>query len=141
MQTEIAKDIAFHGKVKLYVRCSAALALAFLLCALASKAYHGPYWRLAEAYVGDIFIVACLYFLLTLLRPQWSWMLKSFVIGGIAVAVEAFQASGIPEAWGLPKPFLYILGTKFDPTDFACYAFGLWCAYLCDRFLLKRLTH
>jgi len=140
MRAEISTNIAAFGKPRTYVHSAAALSLVFLLFALASKAYHGPMWRLADAYLGDTFIVACLYFFLTVLRPLWSWRLKILIIGGIAVAVEAFQASGIQRAWGLPKPFVFIFGTSFDPLDFACYALGLWWAYLSDRFLLKKLT-
>ena len=109
-----------------------ALALAFV-----SKFYSGPYWRFADAYLGDVFIIICLYFWLTIMCVNLSIVFKALMIAALATVVELFQLSGIPTRWDLPEPFVFILGSSFDPKDFIYYAIGL-CGAVGIDILLKR---
>ena len=115
------------------------MAMVLLLLALASKVYRGPYWQFSNAYVGDIFIVGTLYFILSFAAPGFPPIKKAFTIGMIAVAVELFQATGIPASWGLPEPFSFVLGTSFDPRDFMFYGVGLIVAIILDRWMSRKL--
>jgi len=110
----------------------------FLALAFWSKGYDGPHQRWVDAYVGDIFIVACLFYLLSLICPLWRTVIKFLIISGIAVAVESFQATGIPASWRLPEPFVFILGSSFDPLDFLFYGTGLLMVVIIDKGILKR---
>ena len=113
------------------------MAIVLLLLAFASKVYHGPYWQFSNAYVGGVFIVGTLYFMLSFAAPGWPPLKKALAIGMIAVAVELFQATGIPASWGLPEPFSFVLGTSFDPRDFLFYGIGLIVAILLDRWMSR----
>jgi hypothetical protein len=126
---------------KLNRRKAAILSLAFLALAFLSKFYSGPFWRFADAYLGDVFIVACLYFGLSFVFPRKKPIIKFLVIAVFAVAIEFFQATGLPAALQLPKPFVFILGTSYDEFDFVCYLFGLAIAILLDVLILQSRSH
>ncbi|RQW02123.1 DUF2809 domain-containing protein, partial [candidate division KSB1 bacterium] len=111
---------------------SFALALAF-----ASKYYAGPHQRFADAYLGDVFIVICLYFWLALLWPQLHVLTKFALIAGLAIGVELLQATGLPASLRLPAPFVFVLGTSFDQRDFLFYGTGLMVAVLFDLLLVR----
>ena len=112
-----------------------ALSLAFW-----SKFYDGPYWRFADAYLGDVFIVICLYFWLALFRPGLHILTKFALIAALAFGVELFQATGLPAALNLPEPFVFILGTSYNAFDFLCYGSGLLCAVFFDQLYMKFTT-
>ena len=105
----------------------------FLLFAVLSKLYRGPFWIFSDAYIGDVGIVACLYFGLAFIGPGLKPVYKLFIICAVAVSVESFQATGIPKAMNLPAPFVWVLGSRFDPVDFLFYLAGLLIAFFIDR--------
>ncbi len=109
-----------------------ALGLAFL-----SKYYSGPYQQFSVAYLGDVFIVICLFFWLALVVPRFSTLAKFIIIAAVACSVELLQLSGWPARLNLPEPFVFILGTSFDPKDFLFYAIGLSLAVAMDVRLVK----
>lgn len=112
------------------------LSLFFLALAFATKYYSGPYWQFSDAYLGDVFIVAVLYFWLASGFPRRHPFFKAATIFLIALAVELFQASGIPASWNMPEPFVFVLGSQFDFKDFIFYTLGLLMAVLVDWKLL-----
>ena len=116
----------------------ALLSLLFLASAFFTKFYSGPYWRFADAYLGDVFIVACLYFALSIVCESRGALFKFAAIAALAIVVELFQATGIPASLNLPKPFVFILGTSFDPKDFLFYFAGLCLAVVIDFLVVKR---
>ncbi len=122
---------------KMYKKASFLLSLVFLALAFLAKFYTGPCWRIADAYFGDIFIVACLYFALSFFQPSLKPLFKLSAIAALAVFVELFQATGVPASLNLPEPFVFILGTGFDPIDFFCYLVGLALAFLSDIAMIK----
>ena len=120
-----------------YKRKCLVAAIVFLALAFLSKLYSGPFWRIADAYFGDVFIVACLYFILSIIFTKIRPLLKFMAIALFATAVELFQATGIPASLELPRPFVFILGTSFDIYDFAFYAVGLMSAVGLDIYYLQ----
>lgn len=126
---------------KRYRLLSLLFLLLFLVAAFASKFYRGAGQVFAEAFLGDLFIVGCLYFGLGMILPKMAVWKKAGLIGLVAVLVESFQATGIPASWGLPAPFSFILGTAFDPRDFLLYALGIFVAVLIDIFFLNKRKH
>jgi hypothetical protein len=126
---------------KKYRLLSLIVLLLFLGAAFASKFYRGAGQVFAEAYLGDLFIVGCLYFSLGTILPKMAMWKKAGLIGLVAVLVESFQATGIPASWGLPAPLSFIMGTAFDPRDFLFYALGIFIAVLIDTLYLKKRIH
>jgi hypothetical protein len=111
--------------------------LLFLAAAFASKYYRGPGAAFSSAYLGDLFIVGCLYawlgFFCIRLRP----LMKAGAVGLFATLVELFQKTGIPASWGLPQPFTFVAGTAYDAKDFIFYFLGLVLAWGIDVRLRK----
>ncbi|RLD09341.1 hypothetical protein DRI50_12270 [candidate division KSB1 bacterium] len=116
-----------------YKKRSGVLSVIFLILAFLAKWYAGPFWHIADAYLGDFFIVASLYFCLSLILPGVGRTKKIVAVAALAVVVELFQATGIPRSLHLPKPFEFILGTRFDVKDFISYLAGLMLAAAVDQ--------
>lgn len=119
--------------VRAYKKRSVYLAVVFLALAFMTKWYAGPYRQFADAYLGDVFIVASLYYCLSIFAPGLSRTKKFAAVAALAVAVELFQATGIPGSLNLPRPFVFILGTGFDVYDFISYLAGLSMALVIDQ--------
>lgn len=115
-----------------FVTSAIALSLAFL-----SKYYNGPHFRFADAYLGDLFIVICLYFVLAgfILKMHIRQKLSSIAV--IACSVEFLQWTKIPAQLNLGEPFVFILGTSYDPQDFIFYGLGLTMAGLLDKTFIR----
>ncbi len=118
--------------VKVYRRAAIITSFVALALAFASKYYAGPYRHFSDAYLGDVFIVICLYYWLASAFPPLPILAKFSAIAVLACAVEFVQLSGWPARLDLPEPFVFILGTSFDPKDFLFYAIGLCLAVLVD---------
>lgn len=112
----------------------------FLLFAILSKLYQGPGMEFSAWYLGDVGIVASLYFLLSVVRPYWHPLLKALAVLAFATAVEIYQWTGIPLSWNLEGPGVHIFGTSWDPRDFIAYIAGLVIALIVDGPLQKRLS-
>jgi hypothetical protein len=82
---------------------------------------------------GDILYAVCIYLLVVLLAPRLSPAVVAAIASAWCAAVELFQLSGLPEAWGavLP-PVMLVLGTVFVPTDLLMYAVGILVAFAID---------
>jgi hypothetical protein len=124
-------------RVARYRRLCLAASFVALVLAFIAKYYVGPFERFADAYLGDVFIVICLYFWLAILAPQFSILSKFMVIAAVACCVEFLQLTGFPARLNLGEPFVFILGTSFDPYDFIFYALGLTSAVLLDVVLIR----
>ena len=112
--------------------------MVLLLFAIFSKVYHGPYRVFVDAYLGDVGIVGFLYFILGTVFIKLTPVWKFIIISIVATVVELFQLTNIPLQMQLPKPFIFILGTSFDPNDFICYFIGLIIAVFIDILLLGK---
>ena len=76
----------------------------------------------ASDIAGDVLYAAAAYLAVALIAPG----LPVLAVGGIAaawcVAVELFQLTGLPLAWGARfTPVMLLLGTVFDPRDIVVY--------------------
>ena len=123
--------------IRTYRLYAAVASIITLGLALWSKYYSGPYHTFADAWLGDVFIVICLYFWLALAFPRFTILIKFLAIALLATGVELLQLSGWPASLNVPEPFVFILGTSFDPKDFLCYAIGLTLAAVLDMWFLK----
>jgi hypothetical protein len=116
-----------------YRRSCVLSACAFIAIAFASKAYRGPAWRYSDAYVGDVMVVGFIYFVLSFFMISMSIRRKIIYVFGYALLVELFQATGIPNSWHLPAPFIYVFGSVFNFIDILAYLVGLALAGFLDR--------
>ena len=111
----------------------------YFLLALASKRFFGPFHQFANNYLGDLFIVGWLYFLVLIVFPKLKPAITAGIVFTMSVFVEMAQAHCLPLLPGLPSWVLFWTGTKFDPLDIAIYFAGAALAALTDL-LLRRST-
>jgi hypothetical protein len=108
--------------------CALAFALGF-----GSWLYRGPGRAFVRGYLGDVFVVAFLYFLVGV---AWraSIRARAFCIGLLAIAVELSQlVRHAPTGSTLNE---LTLGAFFDPYDLLAYALGLAAAVGYERYRL-----
>ena len=101
-----------------------------LLHFVTGSAYTGPFPTFVNGYMIDILLPLSAYFLLCLVEmPLFqSWAVKSAVVFGFGLAVEAAQYSGIS-----------LLGSTFDPLDIVMYAVGVLSAAFLDTVVFPRV--
>ncbi len=104
----------------------------FMGFAIASKLYRGPGMQFSAWYLGDVGIVASLYFALSVVKPIWHPLVKWLAVFLFATAVEFYQLSGIPLSWNLEGPVVHVFGTSWDVRDFIAYIAGLLIALAVD---------
>jgi hypothetical protein len=112
-------------------------AFVFLLFAICCKIYRGPFWQIGHAYLGDVGIVASLYFSVSLLRQRWRPIRKVLVVALFSLLVELLQLTNLPRNLALPDPVIFAIGAKYDPVDYLCYLVGLAIAFSLDRKFVK----
>ena len=115
------------------------LSFSFFLLALVSKRFSGPFHQFANNYLGDLFIVDWLYFLVLFVFPKLRPAITATIVLTMSVFVEIAQAYYLPLSPGLPSWVLFWTGTKFDPMDIAVYVAGAVLAVLIDL-LWRRVT-
>ncbi len=79
-------------------------------------------------YVGDMLVVAVVYFFLRIFVPEkYPWLPAAVFI--FAVAVEFSQYFCLADRFAITSPVLRtILGSVYDTMDIVCY--GVGCAFL-----------
>ena len=79
-------------------------------------------------YVGDILVVAVIYFFLRIFIPEkYPWLPAA--VFAFAIAVEISQRFCLVERLGITNPILRIvLGSVYDTADIFCY--GVGCIFL-----------
>jgi hypothetical protein len=120
-----------------YRKKATLFALAFLSFAICSKIYRGPFWRIGHAYLGDVGIVAFLYFLVALLCQKWQPIKRVVIVALFSLFVELLQLTHLPRNLALPDPVIFVIGAKYDPVDYLCYIIGLAIAFLLDSRFVK----
>ncbi len=92
---------------------------------------QGEWSALYSSYFSDIMIPFGYYFLLRLPESQWrflsGWETKAAIVFLLASAAETLQYLGIP-----------VLGSTFDPLDYAMYAIGAIFAAIVDTRIFAR---
>jgi hypothetical protein len=91
---------------------------------------------------GDALYAVTAYLAVVLLAPR----LPALAVGAIAaawcVAVELFQLTGLPLAWGGHfRPAMLLLGTVFDPRDLLVYVLTIVVAAALDLTLTRMSAH
>lgn len=91
---------------------------------------------------GDILYAALIYLLVVIVAPG----LRPITAGAIAlawcIAVELFQLTGLPDAWGSAfAPLMLVFGTVFAPEDLLMYAIGVVAAAAVDLVLGALASH
>ncbi|MGC5170008.1 DUF2809 domain-containing protein [Micromonospora sp. DT81.3] len=82
---------------------------------------------------GDILYAVFIYLLLVVVAPRRPASIVAAIAFTWCTAVELFQLSGLPEAWGAAfAPVMLVLGTVFSPTDLLMYAIGILIALALD---------
>ena len=80
--------------------------------------------RLIRPYIGDVLVVAVVYFFLRIFLPEkYPWLLAAIFV--FAVLVEFSQYLRLAERLGITNPALRILlGSVYDTKDIICYGVG-----------------
>jgi hypothetical protein len=113
-------------------------ALSLLLCAGVLVYYElgrGPGRTFVRGAIGDVLVVAFLYFGLAALT-RWRPRTRLLAVGGLAIATELSQL--VPRSVRSAAVELTI-GATFDPWDLVCYAVGLGLAWLLEAQVIRRL--
>ncbi len=90
---------------------------------------------------GDALYVVVVWGLVVMLAPR----LPAAAVAGIVlvwcIAVELFQLTGLPEAWGAAfPPVMLVLGTVFDPRDLLIYAAATAVLLVADLAVSRTVT-
>jgi len=82
---------------------------------------------------GDALYVAAVYAAIVLVLPRVRPLVVGVVAGGWSIAVELFQATGVPaELAERFRPLALVLGTGFDPRDLVVYVAAVVAAVALD---------
>jgi hypothetical protein len=91
---------------------------------------RGAPHRLYHAYASDLLLPLAAYFILCLAESRQPFLrdgrVKAAVVFGAASFAETMQGLGVP-----------LLGSTFDPVDYAMYAAGTLLAVFADRALRR----
>lgn len=88
---------------------------------IASRKLHLGF-MLWDKSLGDVLYTVMVYFFVTLARPSLRPLHLGVIALSISVAIEVFQATGIPAR--SPRIVQIVLGTYFSWHDMACYVVG-----------------
>ncbi len=113
------------------LRLASAAFVAFVL-GLGVLIYGGPGQRFVRGTVGDVLVVAFLYFLLGAAGFA-SRAGRVLAIASLALGLELYQLAGAALSRGAVASTA--LGTTFDPWDLVAYAVGLAFALLAESML------
>jgi len=117
------------------VRLLAALVVVIALGLLSRLRPVG--WPLYDKSLGDVLYAAAAYLALALLRPRWRSVLVAALALFLCLAVECFQATGIPARHSDLWVVRWLIGTEFSWHDVGCYVVGVAVLLGADRLLLR----
>ncbi|MFD9692502.1 DUF2809 domain-containing protein, partial [Kitasatospora sp. NPDC059088] len=76
-------------------------------------------------YAGDALYTVLVYALVVLVVPRVRPVRAALVAAAVSWAVELFQATGLPDAWGRHSGLVHlVLGSTFNPPDLCWYLVG-----------------
>ena len=116
-------------------RPAAIVAAVILLLGLGVIVYRGPGRWFVRGALGDVLVVAFLYFALGAMT-RWRPRTRLLAVGGLALATELSQL--VPRGVRSTAVELTV-GTTFDPWDLVCYGIGLALAWLLDTQVIRRV--
>jgi hypothetical protein len=117
--------------VRLFVALAVTLALG-----LASR-LRPIGWAVYDKSLGDVLYAAAAYLALALLLYRRPPALVAALALALCLAVESFQATGIPARYDHLLVVRWLLGTTFAWHDVACYVVGVAALFGADVLLLR----
>ena len=98
---------------------------------------HPIGWSPYDKSLGDILYAVAAYLVLALLFHRWrtSWVTLLALV--LCMAIETFQATGIPARYEHISVIRWLLGTTFSWHDVACYVVGVAVAMTLDTLVLR----
>jgi hypothetical protein len=117
------------------VRLLAALAVTVAL-GLASR-LRPIGWAVYDKSLGDVLYAAAAYLVLALLLYRRPRALVAALALALCLAVESFQATGIPARYAHILAVRWLLGTTFSWHDVGCYVVGVAALFGVDVLLLR----
>jgi len=94
-------------------------------------------WPVYDKSLGDVLYAAAAYLALALALPRRRPGLVAALALALCLAVECFQATGIPARYAHFGPVRWLLGTTFSWHDIACYGVGVAGIFGVDVLLLR----
>jgi hypothetical protein len=116
------------------LRLLAALALTVAL-GLLSRLYPLG-WVVWDKSLGDVLYAVAAYLALALVS-RWPAAVVAPVALAACLAIEFFQATGIPARYGHLAAVRWLIGTDFSWHDVGCYVIGVGLISALDRLLLR----
>lgn len=94
-------------------------------------------WPLYDKSLGDILYAVAAYLVLAMLLFRWrpSWVAAVALL--LCLAIEVFQATGIPARYAHVALVRWLLGTTFSWHDVGCYVVGVGVMTVADVLLLR----
>lgn len=91
---------------------------------------------------GDALYAVAAYLAVVILAPRMGALAAGGIAAAWCVAVELFQLTGLPLAWGAAfPPAMLVLGTVFDPRDLVVYVVTIALAAAVDAALRRSLLN
>jgi hypothetical protein len=116
-------------------RLCAALAVTVALGLFSRQQTIG--WFVYDKSLGDILYAVAAYLCLALVLFRRSVVLVAFMALTFCLAVECFQATGLPARWAHRTIIRWLLGTSFSWHDIGCYFLGVAIITAVDKLLLR----
>ena len=86
---------------------------------------HPLGWPVYDKSLGDVLYAVAAYLVRALLRPRWSAAAVAGLALAACLAVEGFQATGVPARSMDTWVVRWLLGTAFARHDVGCYVLGV----------------
>lgn len=103
----------------------------------ASRRLHLHAW-LWDKSLGDALYAVATYLVIGLAAPRWKAGRAALVAFCFCLAIELFQATGIPARHAHLAVVRWLVGTQFAWHDIACYVAGIAVIALIDMQMLTR---
>jgi hypothetical protein len=117
------------------LRLLAALAVTVALGLLSRLRPTG--WWVYDKSLGDILYAVAAYLTLALVLSRWPRRWVAALALALCLAVETFQATGIPARYEHILVVRWLLGTTFSWHDIACYVIGVAAIAAVDALVLR----
>jgi hypothetical protein len=98
-------------------------------------------WSFYDKSLGDVLYAVAAYCAIALMTPARWWGADRWRLFGfttvLCVAIEFFQATGVPAQFAHLAIVRWLIGTTFAWHDIACYIAGTTTIFVIDRIVLR----
>lgn len=105
---------------------------------IASRRWPIGLW-LYDKSLGDVLYAVAAYLGLAIVLPRRPALVAGLALGW-CLAVEAFQATGVPARYAHLGVVRWLIGTDFAWHDVACYFVGVAAVLVLDVLVLRRVV-